>query len=260
MALVEGHRGSLNGLRRALRPLRLVIDTLLPPRCLDCGAVVHGDTALCSDCWPRFDFLGPPVCDCCGFPFAFDPGPATALCAACIARPPAYRHARAVLAYGEASRQPILDFKHGDRTGLAPAFGRWLARAGATLVADADVAVPVPLHRGRLFGRRYNQAAMLAIALGREAGLEMRADLLIRRRATRSQGRLSPAARWRNVRGAFAIGRAGRTAIEGRHILLIDDVYTTGATVQECARVLRRAGAAAVDVLTLARVVRPRSQ
>lgn len=257
MAWVEGHRGSRDGLRRGLQ---LVLNALLPPRCLDCGAVVHGDTALCASCWPRLDFIGPPFCACCGFPFAFDPGPAAALCAACIAHPPAYRRARAVLSYGEASRRPILDFKHGDRTGLAPAFGRWLARAGAALVADADFAVPVPLHRGRLFERRYNQSAMLALALGRMTGLPVRPDLLIRRRATRSQGRLSSSARRRNVRSAFAPGPAGRAAIEGHHILLIDDVYTTGATAGECARVLRRAGAAAVDVLTLARVVRPRSK
>lgn len=256
MALAEGHRGSRDGLRRLLRP---VLNALLPPRCLDCGAVVHGETALCAGCWPRFDFIGPPFCACCGFPFAFDPGPGEPLCAACIARPPSYRRARAVLSYGEASRQPILDFKHGDRTGLAPAFGRWLARAGAGLVTGADFAIPVPLHRGRLFERRYNQSAMLALALGRVTGMEMRTDLLARRRATPSQGRLSPSARRRNVRGAFAMTKSSGPAVEGRHILLIDDVYTTGATAEECARVLRRAGAAAVDVLTLARVVRPRA-
>lgn len=258
MALADGTTGTGGGLQRLSRRLRPMLNALLPPRCLDCGAVVEGETALCADCWQHFDFIGPPVCACCGFPFAFDPGPAATLCAACIARPPNYRRARAVLSYGEASRRPVLDFKHGDRTGLAPAFGRWLARAGAGLAAEADFAVPVPLHRRRLFVRRYNQAALLAIALGRVTGLPVQSGLLIRRRATPSQGRMSPSARRRNVRGAFAVARAGRPAVEDRHILLIDDVYTTGATAEECARVLRRAGAAAVDVLTLARVVRPR--
>jgi len=245
---------------RLLQPLRRLVDSILPPRCINCRALVHSETALCAECWPLFDFLGAPHCRCCGFPFEYDPGPADTLCAACTARRPLFERARAVLVYAEASRRLVLDFKHGDRTWPAPAFGRWLARAGAELVAVADLAVPVPLHRRRLYARRYNQAAMMALALGRATGLAVQPDLLVRRRPTPSQGRMSPAARRRNVRGAFAV-RTGRTAqIEARRILLIDDVLTTGATAEECARTLLGAGAAAVDVLTLARVVRPRME
>ena len=243
-----------------LGPLRRLVDSILPPRCVNCRALVDGETALCAECWPLFDFLTAPVCGCCGFPFEYDPGPADTLCAACTARRPVFDRARAVLIYGELSRRLVLDFKHGDRTWPAPAFGRWLARAGAELVAGANLAIPVPLHRSRLYARRYNQAAMMALALGKETGLAVQPDLLTRRRPTPSQGRLSPSARRRNVRGAFAVRPGFEAMAEGRRVLLVDDVLTTGATAEACARTLLRAGAAAVDVLTLARVVRPRAE
>ncbi len=159
--------------------------------------------------------------------------------------------------YDGNSRALILGFKHADRTEGASGYGAWLARAGAGLLAEADVIAPVPLHRLRLLARRYNQAALLAHALGREAGLPVVADLLLRRRRTVSQGRLSPAQRRRNVAGAFAVKPSRKNLLEGRRVLLVDDVLTTGATVSACARTLRRGGACAVDVLVLARVVRP---
>ncbi|HYE51753.1 MAG TPA: ComF family protein [Azospirillaceae bacterium] len=237
------------GLARAL-------DLLLPPRCLGCGVDVERTGALCPDCWKRMAFIARPHCERCGLPFEFE-APDTALCGGCAAVPPAYGRCRAVLAYDDASRPLLLAFKHGDRTDAAAAFGPWLARAGAELLKDADLLVPVPLHRWRLFARRYNQAALLARAAGRAAGVAAAPDLLLRRRRTPSQGGLSRAGRARNVAGAFAV-RPGRDAlVRGARIVLVDDVYTTGATAEECARVLLRAGAARVDVLALARVVRP---
>ncbi len=232
------------------------LDAVLPPRCLRCGVTVDGVGALCPDCWGRMAFLGAPHCACCGYPFEFEMA-ADAMCAACMREHPAFDRARAVLRYDEASRDLVLAFKHADRTDGAPAYGRWLARAGAELLPDADLIAAVPLHWSRLFARRYNQAALLALALGRETGLPALPDLLARRRRTPSQGRLSAAARARNVDGAFTVRPRHRAALSGRRILLVDDVLTTGATAEACARLLRRAGAAAVDVLTLARVVRP---
>jgi ComF family protein len=159
-----------------------------------------------------------------------------------------------VLRYDKNSRHLVLGLKHGDRTHVARAFGRWMHRAGTEVLAGADLLVPVPLHWTRLFQRRYNQAALLARAIGSAGGPDVAADWLIRHRRTPSQGHLGPSARERNVRGAFAV-RAGRS-FAGKRAVIVDDVFTTGATVEECARVLKRAGAVFVGVLTLARALR----
>jgi ComF family protein len=234
----------------------LALNSLLPPRCLACGTMVERPGALCSPCWRGIDFLAPPHCSLCGLPFEFDVGPA-ALCGACARARPAYDRARAVMRYDDHSRGLILGFKHADRTEGAPAYGTWLARAGQELLAEAELIVPVPLHWRRLFARRYNQAALLAKALGRQARLSVAPDLLRRRRHTVSQGHLSAAARQRNVAGAFAVSPARQAMLRDRRVVLVDDVMTTGATVSACAKVLRGGGAAAVDVLVLARVIRP---
>jgi len=233
----------------------LALNAVLPPRCLSCGELVERSGALCGLCWTDVVFLAPPYCACCGLPFEYDLGP-DALCGDCARVQPAFDRARSVMRYNDASKRLILGFKHGDRTEGAPAFGAWLARAGAKLIAEAELVVPVPLHRWRLLGRRYNQAALLAHALGRETGLPVVSDLLARRRSTPPQGRLTRGARARNVAGAFAVKPGRVEGLTGRRVLLIDDVLTTGATVSACARTLRRSGAAAVDVLVLARVLR----
>jgi ComF family protein len=245
-------------LRRMVVPLtpagRLLLDAVLPPRCLGCGAAVAEPGALCATCWPGLSFITPPWCARCGYPFDYDPGP-DALCAGCIASPPPYRRGRAALRYDEASRRLVLAFKHGDRTEMAPALTRWLA--GAADLSAIDLIAAVPLHWRRLFVRRYNQAALLALGLARLAGKPAIPDLLLRRRATPSQGHLGALARRRNVAGAFAVNPVRRPALAGRRVLLVDDVMTSGATVAACSRVLLREGAAAVDVLAVARVIRP---
>jgi ComF family protein len=263
-AAPDGGGALAAGLKAAGRRL---LDVILPPHCLACGGAVIEPGSLCPPCWDAVTFLGPPACACCGTPFEYDAG-AGALCAACIRRRPVYQRARAVLVYDDASRGMILGFKHGDRTEAAPAFGRWLARAGADLVAEADIIAPVPLHWTRFWRRRYNQSALLAQALaravrqgGQQGGrhLPVIPDLLVRRRRTPSQGGLGATARLRNVRGAFRVKPRFQARLRGARVLLVDDVFTTGATVETCARVLLRAGAGAVDVLTLARVARPRA-
>jgi ComF family protein len=242
---------------RTLRTLRQIarglVDVVLPPRCLACGDLVEEPGALCGRCWGGITFFAPPWCAACGLPFPhpMEPG---AVCADCAREKWAWDRARAVLRYDKRSRQLVLGLKHADQTHVAGAFGRWMRRAGEEVLAGADLLVPVPLHWTRLFQRRYNQAALLANAIRAAGGPPVVADGLIRRRRTPSQGHLGPLARERNVRGAFLVRR--RPEIAGRQVVIIDDVMTTGATVDECARVLKRAGAAKVGVLTLARALR----
>lgn len=232
---------------------RAVVDGVLPPRCLNCGATVGEVDALCGPCWAGMTFFAPPWCAVCGLPFPHPMGDG-AICGDCARRTPNWDRARSVLRYDKHSRRLVLMLKHGDHTHLAGAFGQWMRRAGAEVLADADLLVPVPLHWSRLFARRFNQSALLAQAIRAAGGPPVAADWLVRRRRTPSQGTMGPLARARNVRGAFTL-RSDRS-VNGKRVVLIDDVLTTGATAEECARILRRAGAAHVGVLVLARAVR----
>jgi ComF family protein len=238
----------------ALRRLgRAVVDGVLPPRCLNCGTTVGEVDALCGPCWAAMTFFAPPWCAVCGLPFPHPMGEG-ALCADCARQAASWDRVRSVVRYDRHSRRLVLRLKHGDHTHLARAFGRWMHRAGGEVLAEADLLVPVPLHWTRLFARRFNQSALLAQAVQAAGGPPVAADWLVRRRRTPSQGTMGPLARARNVRGAFAL-RQGRS-VAGKRVVLVDDVLTTGATVEECARVLRRAGAEYVGVLVLARAVR----
>ena len=223
---------------------------MFPPQALDGGAASMSG-GLTAASWSRIHFLDGPVCDGCGAPFQYDPG---ARCAACLAKPRAFDAARAACLYDDVSRDPILKLKHADRLDLAPLFARWISRAARGLIEEADAIAPVPLHPSRLLSRRYNQAAEIARPLSALSGVRYLPDALVRRRATETQGGKSGSGRKRNVAGAFEVS-AGRAAqVAGKRILLIDDVMTTGATAEGCARALKSAGAVRVDVAVVARV------
>jgi ComF family protein len=230
------------------------IDLILPPRPLDESSrervASHGLTA---GAWGRIAFIEAPICDGCGSPFEYDLGPG-ARCAGCANRSAAFDSVRAACIYDEHSRDLILKLKHSDRTDLAGLFARWLARAACDLVPELDAVVPVPLHRWRLLSRRYNQSAEVARALARLTRLRYFADAVVRTRATPTQGGKSGRDRQRNVEGVFEVPARWRRRVEGARLLLVDDVLTTGATVDGCARALKSAGAARVDVAVIARV------
>jgi ComF family protein len=230
-----------------------LLDLILPARPLDEGAGAVQSPGLTAAAWGRISFIETPCCDACGAPFAYDQG-AGALCPACHAHRPLFDRGRAACVYDEASRDLILKFKHADRTDLSRLFAHWIARSARDLIADADGLVPVPLHRARLLGRRYNQAAEIARRLSARTGVAYFPDALARTRATRSQGGQSASGRRRNVAGAFGVPGRWRRRIEGRRLVLIDDVLTTGATLEGCARALKAAGASGVDVAVIARV------
>lgn len=236
-----------------------LLDFILPPSCFACAARVDRPGGLCSTCWQGLTFITPPLCACCGFPFEAD-GPGEShgtLCGRCLRRQPLFDTARAALVYNDGSRGLLLAFKHGDRHEGLAAFTGWLRTAAGEHLAGADLILPVPLHPLRLFKRRFNQAALLAAELSRGAGVPWHPHLLRRKRATPSQGGLNYKARFRNVRGAFSVPGRQKDKIRDRSILLIDDVMTTGATLEAASRALKRAGAGKVHALALARVVRP---
>lgn len=230
------------------------LDLLLPPQCIGCARPILADGGLCAACFRRMPFIEHPLCERLGTPFAEDFGRAM-LSPKAVADPPVFGRARAVARFEGPARDLVHRLKYGDRTYLAPTLGRWMARAGAELFDGADALVPVPLHWGRLWSRRFNQAALLAAAVGAVAALPIETDVLRRVKSTRSQVGLSAAERARNLQGALRVGDGARIRVTGRAFILVDDVLTTGSTANAAARALLRAGARRVDVLLFALVV-----
>src|ERR1700733_11519893 len=232
---------------------RLALDIALPTLCVACREPVAG-VGVCAGCWAKLSFIAQPYCPRLGIPFVYDPGPGL-LSMEAIADPPAYQRARAAVRYDDVARTLVHALKYHDRTDLAPAMGRWMARAGRELLDEADALVPVPLHWRRGWSRRYNQSGALARVIERQTGVKLVSEALRRVRPTQQQIGLSRAERASNVQGAFKVAADRKADIAGRRVILIDDVLTSGATAGACAQALLRAKAAQVDVLVFARVV-----
>jgi ComF family protein len=233
---------------------RAILDFALPPRCPGCGAVVGDAHRFCLTCWQALTFLGEPCCSRCGLPFEYDSG-LEAECGACIAEPPTFDRLRAAVAYGDIARKVALKLKYSGRPAVAETLAHFMRRHLDGAGQDAILA-PVPLHRWRLWKRGYNQSALIASALARHSGLAADLALLDRVKATPPLKGLGRRERAAAMRGAFDISTAARERAKGRTIILVDDVYTSGATANACARALKRGGAAQVNILCWARVVR----
>ena len=247
-------RGALKACRGAWQlTSQLALDIALPTLCVACREPVAGE-GVCAECWAKLSFIAPPYCPRLGIPFVYDPGP-DLLSMEAIANPPAYARARAAVRYDDVARTLVHALKYQDRTDLAPAMGRWMARAGRELLAEAEVLVPVPLHWRRGWSRRYNQSGALARVIERQTGVKLASEALRRVRPTQQQIGLTRSQRASNVQGAFKVAPDRAADIQGRRVVLIDDVLTSGATTDACARALLRAKAASVDVLVFARVV-----
>jgi ComF family protein len=230
-----------------------ISDLIVPPVCLSCQKRLGAHDSLCAACWRRVRFIRGPLCDRLGIPLPFDTGQLM-VSGAALKDPPDWDRARAVAHFDQVVRDLIHRFKYGDRHDARRLFGRWLTVAGRELLADADVLIPVPLHPQRLLGRRFNQAAILAQEVARLSGVEVDALALRRVKPTPSQVELARAERRRNLAGAFQVSAGAAPRVEGRRVLVIDDVLTTGSTLAACSRVLKRAGATRVDCLALAMV------
>lgn len=235
--------------------LKPMLDFALPPRCPGCGVVTQDQNSFCPACWGKLDFLAGPACVSCALPLPFV-SDSQSQCAACIAKPPRHDGVKAAVAYCDLARSVVLRFKYGRRIGLASTIAVHLRRYLHDLPQET-IFVPVPLHWTRLWGRSFNQAELIARVLSKESKSQIIPDLLVRKRRTQPLGSYSARERARIVADAFAIKSHHADRIKGKHVVLVDDVYTTGATTDACVKLLKRAGAAKVVIFCWARVLPP---
>lgn len=242
--------------QRTLMPAQAFLDVLVPPACPLCATVLSGDDGLCAPCWQALHFIRAPICDISGAPLDVDLGPQT-VSLAMQKNPPPYDKARAAFHYKGSAAALVKRLKFSDRPELAPLVAPFMVQAGADVLRAHAILVPVPLHRRRLLERRFNQAAELCRAIASTTGHDIAFQAVHRVKPTRPQIGLTRRNRKRNLKGAFAVPEAQKDYLKGRTLVLVDDVLTTGATVEAMSETLRRAGAGRIYVLTLARVVRP---
>ena len=243
-------------LRGAVPTWQSVLRLVYPPRCVSCGEMIERDFALCARCWGQIDFIAGLVCECCGTPLPGEETGTPEYCDECLARPRPWSQGRAALLYRDRARHLVLALKHGDRTDLARPAGEWMRRAGRPILTPGLLVAPVPLNRWRLLRRRYNQAALLSREVAASSGQEHCPDLLLRPRATPKQDGMGAEARFANLDGAIAVNPRRRDRLQGRKVLLVDDVMTSGATLSAAAEACLAAGADEVRVLVLARVAK----
>ncbi|NCY12444.1 MAG: ComF family protein [Burkholderiaceae bacterium] len=230
----------------------VLLDMALPPLCLNCDAPVSRNQSLCPDCWKAISFISDPCCQRCGLPFEV-PVEAGTLCTDCLTDPPDYTAGRSVFLYDDASKEMILKFKHGDQMHPAIAMGEWLAKAASDFMPQLDVIIPVPLHYWRLWRRRYNQAALLAQKISQFTGKPVDLQVLQRVKPTHSQGHHNRTERHKNMSKAFRVSSSRREQIDGKTVLLVDDVLTTGSTIHSLATTLKQSGAKRVTAWTMFR-------
>ena len=237
--------------------LKDILNFLLPPRCINCGTIINDENGLCAECFNKLTFISAPYCKCCGLPFEEIVGAnKNTLCPNCLKKNKKnFRYARSAIKYEAISKNMILAFKFADKTENSKVFAKWLKLAGADIFKEGtDVLIPVPLHYKRLVTRRYNQSALLAKELSLLTSVPTDYKSLIKHKSTKPQVSFTSAGRRKNIKGAFSVKFPDK--IKDKRIVLIDDVYTTGSTLNECAKVLLQAGAKSVDFLTIARVYR----
>lgn len=232
-----------------------LLNLLFPPQCINCDTRVPMHGTLCIPCWQKIQFISDPMCHCCGLPFDYEIGN-EALCGACLFERPPYAKARAAFRYDEHSKRLVTRFKYSDQTHLAHVYSAWLAKAAGEMIMQTDIIIPVPLHYFRFVNRRFNQSALLAHALSKKTKIKHMQSILKRKRNTISQTGLTRKQREKNVKGAFSMSSRAKKIIKGKNILLVDDVMTTGSTIEQCAKILLKGGAMQVNVLTLARAIR----
>lgn len=231
------------------------VNLLLPIRCVSCGVIVDGNGGICPACFAKIHFISAPYCSLCGMPFeyaeqGFETSENALICGRCIENPPFYSKAMSAIKYNENSRSLLLSFKYFDRTDLAETFSKWMISAGEDVIKKSDIIIPVPMHKTRMLIRKYNQAALLANKISIKTNIPTVHNILVRNKKTapQKQGREKRAL---NVKGAFKV--LNPDIITDKSVLLIDDVITSGATINECATTLKKNGAKDVFALSLAR-------